>query len=312
MTKQAIIDIGSNSMRLTLYHTDGDSFKILFKEKIMAGLAGYVENGRLSQEGMDRACKGLLEFREILSALGIEQVEVLATASLRNITNTEEAVSYMKQVTGFSVQVISGKEEAFFGYSGAMREFHLDWGAFTDIGGASTEIVVFSGGKPFFSASFPVGSLNLYREYVKKILNKEKALHRIQQKIEKEIVLEESLLSYGAAPLVCVGGTARSILQIAKKLYPEKGERNYVTDKELRDICKILFSGDRDAIDLILKIAPDRIHTLIPGASILQYIVHRLGSHKLMISKYGVREGYLCQKILQTDLNGISTPKIGN
>ena len=71
--KQAIIDIGSNSIRLTLYETEGQSFKILFREKIMAGLAGYVEDGQLSAEGIECAAAGLLTFRSILQTLEIDR-----------------------------------------------------------------------------------------------------------------------------------------------------------------------------------------------------------------------------------------------
>ena len=98
--KQAIIDIGSNSIRLTLYETENQSFRILFREKIMVGLAGYVENGKLSAEGIECACAGLLTFRSILQTLEIGRVSVFATASLRNISNTEHALSVIRAATG--------------------------------------------------------------------------------------------------------------------------------------------------------------------------------------------------------------------
>lgn len=168
--KQAIIDIGSNSIRLTLYETENQSFRILFREKIMAGLAGYVENGKLSAEGIECACAGLLTFRSILQTLEIGRVSVFATASLRNISNTEQALSVIRAATGYPVEVVSGEDEALFGYAGAMRELRPTSGAFLDIGGASTEIVTFDEEKPDDFASFPIGSLSLYRRCVKKIL----------------------------------------------------------------------------------------------------------------------------------------------
>ena len=88
LMKCAVIDIGSNSMRLTVYDAQKDSFKILFKEKIMTALAGYVEKGKLTQEGIDSACSALMEFRHRLDVLEIRDVYVFATASLRNISNT--------------------------------------------------------------------------------------------------------------------------------------------------------------------------------------------------------------------------------
>ncbi len=117
--KQAIIDIGSNSMRLTLYDIEGENFKILFREKVMTGLAGYVEDGKLSTEGIECACAGLLNFKSILKTLEIKNVSVFATASLRNISNTDQALSAIFKATGYLVEVISGEDEALFGYAGA-------------------------------------------------------------------------------------------------------------------------------------------------------------------------------------------------
>ena len=99
--KQAVIDIGSNSMRLSVYETtEAGTFTILFKDKIMAGLAGYVEEGALSPEGITRAILGLRSFRGTLRALNIPQVAVFATASLRNIRNTAQAVAEIQRGTG--------------------------------------------------------------------------------------------------------------------------------------------------------------------------------------------------------------------
>ena len=77
MMKQAIIDIGSNSMRLSVYDVDGQSFRIMFKEKIMAGLAGYVVKGSLSEEGIRCAYVGLLDFKEMIEAFGIENTSYM-------------------------------------------------------------------------------------------------------------------------------------------------------------------------------------------------------------------------------------------
>ena len=127
--KQAVIDIGSNSMRLSVYETtETGTFTILFKDKIMAGLAGYVEEGALSPEGITRAILGLRSFRGTLRALNIPQVAVFATASLRNIRNTAQAVAEIQRGTGFAIEVLSGEEEARLGYAGAMEELRLRCG----------------------------------------------------------------------------------------------------------------------------------------------------------------------------------------
>lgn len=306
--KQAIIDIGSNSIRLTLYEIENSSFKILFREKIMAGLAGYVENGALSAEGMECACAGLLTFRSILQTLNIEHISVFATASLRNISNTQQALGIIRAATGYSVEVLSGESEALLGYAGAMQELHLRSGAFLDIGGASTEIVTFDEGKPVNFASFPIGSLSLYRRCVKRILPGQGSLKRLQQEIDKTIQPGHAALAERPL-LVGVGGTARAAFKLAQHYYKISSDCHTITAGQLNGLCSFLCSGKKEASDLILRLEAERIHTLVPGVLILQHIFQLFGAQQLIISKYGVREGYLCKKILQ---NNIVTPKTEN
>lgn len=306
--KQAIIDIGSNSIRLTLYEIENSSFKILFREKIMAGLAGYVENGALSAEGMECACAGLLTFRSILQTLNIEHISVFATASLRNISNTQQALGIIRAATGYSVEVLSGESEALLGYAGAMQELHLRSGAFLDIGGASTEIVTFDEGKPVDLASFPIGSLSLYRRCVKRILPGQGSLKRLQQEIDKTIQPGHAALAERPL-LVGVGGTARAAFKLAQHYYKISNDCHTITAEQLNGLCSFLCSGKKEASDLILRLEAERIHTLVPGVLILQHIFQLFGAQQLIISKYGVREGYLCKKILQ---NNIVIPKTEN
>lgn len=306
--KQAIIDIGSNSIRLTLYEIENGSFKILFREKIMAGLAGYVENGALSAEGVECACAGLLTFRSILQTLHIEHISVFATASLRNISNTQQALGIIRAATGYSVEVLSGESEALLGYAGAMQELHLRSGAFLDIGGASTEIVTFDEGKPVDFASFPIGSLSLYRRCVKRILPGQGSLKRLQQEIDKTIQPGHAALAERPL-LVGVGGTARAAFKLAQHYYKISSDCHTITAGQLNSLCRFLCSGKKEASDLILRLEAERIHTLVPGVLILQHIFQLFGAQQLIISKYGVREGYLCKKILQ---NNIVTPKTEN
>ena len=303
--KQAIIDIGSNSIRLTLYETQEQSFKILFREKIMAGLAGYVEDGKLSAEGIECACAGLLTFRSTLQALHIENIRVFATASLRNISNTEQAVSLICAATGYAVEVISGEDEALLGYAGAMQELHLSSGAFMDVGGASTEIVAFNEGVPANFASFPVGSLSLYRLCVKKIMPGESSVKRLQQAIAEAIRVDGHTIKPRPL-LVGVGGTARAVLKLVKNYYKISDECRSITPEQLDGICEFLCSGKKAAADLILRLEPERIHTLVPGLLIMRHVMHLFRAQQLVVSKYGVREGYLCQRILNSNT---TTPK---
>ena len=306
--KQAVIDIGSNSIRLTLYEIQEDTFKILFREKVMAGLAGYVEDGKLNMDGIESACEGLLKFRSILETLEIENISVFATASLRNISNTSEALSVINAATGYNVEIISGEDEALFGYYGVTAELNLSSGVFIDIGGASTEIVMFDDGIPSNYNSFPVGSLSLYRNFVKKILPGKSSIKDINQEIRDKIDIDKELISTHSL-LIGVGGTARAAMKLSNHYHKISDESASMTSEQLDELCSFLLSGKKEACNMILKHEADRIHTIIPGILILRHVVHLFEAKQLIVGRYGVREGYLCQRIIKKNT---IIPKIVN
>ena len=114
------------------------------------------------------------------------------------------------------------------------------------------------------------------------------------------------------SPLVCVGGTARTVLKIAQSMYHLPEGCRTVSAKQVHEILDFMLSGKRKATKLILRTAPDRIHTIVPGTLILCRMLCLFKSNEIVVSKYGVREGYLCQKVIQPQSTGTCTPKTEN
>ncbi len=295
--KYALIDMGSNSIRLTVYDIHRTEFKILFKEKLMAGLAGYVEHGRLTGDGIDCACQSLRAFQSTLELLEIGNLAVFATASLRNVSNTGQAVEQIRRTTGLQVEVLSGETEAECGFYGATCDIGLARGLFVDVGGASTELALFDGQKLCRAVSVPVGSLRLYRDCVKKILPGKESRRRVDEAIRSAFSGGEVKAIPKREHMVCVGGTARAALRLCEKLFGLPGDCRAFTRDQLEQLTQRLEGSDREAADLILRYAPERIHTLIPGLMILQYLAERYGAKDVTVSHYGVREGYLRRRI---------------
>lgn len=294
--KYAIIDIGSNSMRLTVYSVEKDSFTILFKDKTMAGLANYIEHGTLTEEGIRRAGTVLLSFAKTLEHLEITNISAFATASLRNVHNTHQATQELSDMVGFPIQVLSGEEEATFGYVGAMQDTDMDSGLFVDIGGASTELVEFEHSQVNQASSYPIGSLKLYRDCVKQILPGKGSYHRMEKALQRELGhLPSNDLPCGQ--IAAVGGSARAALKLARTVFQLPQTCRTVTAVQLDEVFALLRSDQRTVADLILKAAPERLHTLIPGLMILRHVVRTFEANEVIVSRYGVREGYLCQKV---------------
>ena len=117
--KCGIVDVGSNTMRLSIYHWEGRRFKLLMNKKEMAGLAGYIKEGVLSDSGILVACRVLAGYKALLDNFDIKELHVFGTAPLRNIVNTEEALDTIRAVTGVGVEVLSGADEAALSFLGA-------------------------------------------------------------------------------------------------------------------------------------------------------------------------------------------------
>ena len=132
----AVIDIGSNTIRLVLYKIENNQIKSLLNKKSPAGLAGYINKDHcLKKSGIRKAVAVLSEFKEILDHMTIQEVFPFATASLRNINNAPEVLEAIRENCGFEVRILSGEEEAIFDYYGALQAMEMDKGLLTDIGG---------------------------------------------------------------------------------------------------------------------------------------------------------------------------------
>ena len=295
-----VIDMGSNTIRLIVYRCKNGRFRSLFSEKAMVGLAGYVQDEKLSLEGIERAGDALLHFRDILANMDIQETHVFATASLRNVSNTQTAIEMLEQRTGYTIELISGEEEARLDFIGAMHNVKLDHGLLTDIGGGSTELVSYQDRQILQAVSVPIGSLGMYTRYVKKILPREKERKEMKKAIVKQLDKVSLQLPQDDAGILCgVGGTVRAALKLTNYMFSQPSDCNVITADRLRFVLDTLSGNDATAWSLILKACPERIHTIVPGLCILREVVKKYGCEFVVVSRYGVREGYLVDRVLK-------------
>lgn len=288
----AVIDIGSNTIRLVIYKIENNQIKALLNKKSPAGLAGYVNKNRcLKKSGIRKAVSVLREFREILDHMTIREVFPFATASLRNINNAPEVLDAIKKECGFDVRILSGEEEAVFDYYGALQAMEMDCGLLCDIGGGSTEIVTYRDHAIHTAVSLPIGSLNLYQNFVKSILPRKKELEALRQHVRKAL---ESLpdLKYPVTDLCAIGGSARAALQMVRSAAREEDSLAYPPQR-LEDFLTEAVEAPEEFARRLLKAAPERIHTFLPGAAVLLTVAEYYQIKRILTVPYGVREGYL-------------------
>lgn len=293
-----VIDLGSNTIRLTVYRIKSKGFKTLFYQKTMAGLAGYVKKGMLAREGIEKACEVLNSYKLIFKNFEDGHLLVFATASLRNIENQSEAVSEIFNKTGFTVEVISGEEEAALDFNGATHNVNMKNGILVDIGGGSTELVSYSDSEMITPLSIPLGSLSMYSKYVKKIMPLKPERKAIKKAVLRELDKAQGI-EHCKYNIICgVGGTIRACLKLNNFIFSMPANNNEITGEHLRYIYDTLTENNSTVWNLILKVCPDRIHTIIPGICILKAILKYYESETIIVSSYGVREGYLYNRII--------------
>lgn len=296
--KCGIVDLGSNTIRLSIYHWEGRQFKLLMNKKEMAGLAGYIKDGVLSDRGILVACQVLSGFKALLENFDIRDIHVFATASLRNIVNTEDALDTIRAVTGVTVEVVSGSDEATLSFLGAtVGGGAPDTGLLADIGGGSTELVAYEKGGITSGCSLPMGSLSLFTRYVTGLFPTREERHAIRDQVEAEL---ERAKTQGVrcAHLTGVGGTIRAAAKLCNDLSGADQNNRTIPAEEIRALYKDLKKGDQATLRQILRIVPDRVHTILPGLAILCAVLKSYEVETVLVSPCGVREGYLLQRVM--------------
>lgn len=292
-----IVDLGSNTIRLSIYQCENGRGRLLTSRKVMAGLAGYVVDGEMSREGIQVACQTLEEYKALMKNLGFENLRVFATASLRNVSNTAEAIDLIQSSTGLPVDVISGTQEARLSFLGAVGNQGPEEGLLIDLGGGSTELVAYREKEILSSCSLPLGSLSLYNSLVSRLHPKKAERKAIRAFVREQLERHDphpASISHACG----VGGTARAACKVANLAFGRERECRTLTAQELHRLLKLLRDPGREELGLMLKAAPDRIHTLIPGLIVLDTVVRTYGLEDITVSRWGVREGYLQDRVL--------------
>ena len=298
----AVIDIGSNTMRLQIYQNENGTISTIIKEKEVAGLAGYIKKNRLDPDGISKACDILNNFKEIaVRFVEAHEIHIFATASLRGIENQNEALETIQQNTGLRPIVLSGEEEARLDFIGVTSHFpQIRDGLLIDIGGASTELIRFENAEPVQLVSMPIGCLNLYRKYVGKVIPTSKERKKIAKEIKEQIDKIGWKSKNYPALMIGVGGTVRAAHKLSCELFSQKNDQNEMVAGYIKKIINKIVDNEDDIFLTINKLIPERTSTIFTGLMILNEAIKKFSCKSIFVSDYGLREGYLFDRVLRT------------
>ena len=280
----AVMDIGSNSVRLLVH--DGE--RVMEKKVITTRLAeGMSNNFELTTEAMQRTVAALSFFCERAKSLRADKIFAFATAAVRKASNRSVFLQLVEEVCGVDVEVVSGETEARLGYVGALGGRD---GGLVDVGGASTEVTVIEGGKTVFAKSVDVGAI-----VVKDVCG--------QNETAVVEFVDKKTSEFGFVPLTefcAIGGTATSVAAMLQELneYMSIKVDGFVVEKDaLMSLKNKLFSMSVDERKLLKGLQPQRAEIIAGGVSILLSVMEKIGLDKITVSDRDNLEGFLKLKV---------------
>ncbi len=286
--KYAVIDIGSNSVRLML--SDGE--KTLYKKVNSTKLAeGMGDEKILTEVAITRTASAVADFYSQAKSQDVKEIFVFATAAVRQAKNANSFTNRVKELCGAVVDVISGEDEAELGRVGALGGKD---GGVIDVGGASSEVIVVKNGKVVYSHSINLGAVKL-----------KDACGQDFNTVAK--MTAEKIREYGKvpkSPFYAIGGTATTLVSLELGLEPYDPSRvdGFVfTKTALSSLTDKLFSLSVKEREKLKGMFPPRAEVIAGGAKLLLDIVRLLGVEEITVSERDNLEGYLIKRLAENE-----------
>jgi len=286
----AVIDIGSNSVRLVVYEGLTRSPAPLFNEKVLAGLGREVQSTKLlAEESVEKALAALSRFRAVCDGMSVGRLFAVATAACRDAKNGPAFIAEAQRICQTDIDVLSGKREAELSALGVISGIHRPDGIVGDLGGGSLELIDVRGSRVRPGVTLPLGGLALQDISSKSIKKAEKI-------IKEQLSQVPGLKAGSGRAFYAVGGTWRALtrLHMWQTGYPLHVMHGYtISAKEALEFSRLVHRVDPDTLSRIEVVADARRPLLAYAAIVLEHLVRVARPRRIVVSALGVREGLL-------------------
>ncbi len=286
----AVIDIGSNSVRMQISRVQDGMYDVVEEYKRMLRLGDDVFlDGLIKETTIEKLITTLNEMKELYLSKSVNTVRAIATASFREASNADYVIDKIKQSTGISIEIIDGQNEAYLGFLGVSANFELKDSRvlITDIGGGSAEFMVVDNEKPVFSKSTPFGCNKLLHRYFKSDPVKESEVIRFKEDMDKEI--SALPIDDKIEHIVCLGGTLNNISYIAGKGNSDRVK--YVDRKFLKGFLREIIGKNIEERTNIKYLEPKRADIVLPAALLIDKILYKAQKSGFYTLSGGLRTG---------------------
>ena len=295
----AVIDIGSNSVRLVVYEKMARSLITIFNEKTLCGLGREVQTtGLLAPDAVAKALTSLKRFRALCRVMKVGRVYAIATAACRDSTNGPDFIARAERICGVGIDILSGPREAKLSALGVVSGIHKPDGIVGDLGGGSLELIDVRGNRVRSGVTLPLGSLALQDL-------SHKSLKRAERIVRSELSGVVALKAGRGRAFYAVGGTWRALarIHIIQSEYPLRVMHGYsIPAADALDFAQRLRRlVAANMLANIEVVADARRPLLAYAALVLEYIIRVAKPKTIVFSTFGVREGLLYAKLPQTE-----------
>jgi exopolyphosphatase / guanosine-5'-triphosphate,3'-diphosphate pyrophosphatase len=302
----AAIDIGSNSVRLKISRLQGGRLKEIHEDREVTRLGeGVFNGGLLAPQSMAETVQVLRRFHRAMQECGADSVRVVATAALRDARNSRAFLEWVRSTTGWTVEVISGLEEARLIHLGIVSSSRVgaENALLIDLGGGSCELTLSRNGQIRDTASLPLGAVRLTGEFLKHDPPRKSELKRLRGFVVREIgKAQNRIKAVRVGAVIATSGTAAALAGVATHVARFKNRRAFaITRETMRRIVKQITRLPLEQRRKIPGIGPRRAEIICAGAVVYAELLERFQLAGFRYSALGLRDGILAQMAAEYD-----------
>jgi exopolyphosphatase/guanosine-5'-triphosphate,3'-diphosphate pyrophosphatase len=292
----AVVDIGSNSGRVVVYGGGrGAHLRILASTRAALRLVRELDQeGELPAEAEERLLVALRDFVAVARGAGAERTVAVATAAMRDAGNGPRLIQRIRAELGIEVRVLSGLEEARYGFLGAVRSLPVAHGVLFDVGGGSMQVSRFRARRLVDSVSLPLGALRLSDRFLRGDPPTAREIRRLRDHVRKHLRGAGLRPLRAGDDLVGTGGTLRNIAKVDRRSreYPIPRLHGYVVPRRrVSDVAEAVASRRLKKRGTIAGLNEDRGDSIVGGSLAIETLMEVLEAGEVWVSGQGVREG---------------------
>jgi len=280
--KFAAVDIGSNSVRLLIANVLMNGNEPLFKKSslirvpVRLGVNAFTDH-KIPEVSITHLEETMMAFRYLMKANDVIHYKGCATSAMREAVNGPAIIKRIKEKTGIKIELITGNMEAdliFNSQSASLSKIQENC-LFVDVGGGSTEVTVFSKGKPVTAKSFPIGTIRILQNQVDK-----ETWKKMKDWVKSKAAGLKEFSMIGS------GGNINRIAKLAQ-LKPGKS----LSIEKLTDIVQMMRSHTYEERLKLYDLNPDRADVIVPAGDIFITMMKWIHADKIYVPKIGLGDG---------------------